>query len=385
MFAVASGAAAAGLAGRWTEAWFRTYYLFGAILNVPVLALGTVYSLSRRAAGHVTAVLVIVASAFAVWTVARADLALPALEVNEIPSGAEVVSPSIRLLSRVYSYAGFVVVAAGAAWSARKLARERVPGLRQIALANGLIALGTVVVAVGSAFARVGRGLYFSLGLAAGVTIMFIGFLLTQKRRSERDVASSRLLEEGWYLMNVTELERELGRWRGNDAPRSSAVRLSVEQALAYRDRGNVPDEQDRTLRLVLHVGNRAELSYLQSKRLLYEPDFHDAPTWRLEGSKPINVVPLRVGEIEPGDASPWWEQPELASLEDEWRSAGTVAGLPVPAPYRGFVFKTVLALRAAGKDVTPDAVADSVARWLAQEEAERIRAALTQRPRERN
>jgi hypothetical protein len=186
-------------------------------------------------------------------------------------------------------------------------------------------------------------------------------------------------LEEGWYLMSASDLERELARMRSPDVETtpSNSVRLSVEDALAYRDAGNLPDEKGRTLRLVLRVEDASELSYLQAKRLMWEPDFHDAPDWRREGSRPVNVIPLRSPGVAARERGPWWEDSDLAPLEDEWRRHGTAAGLSVPASYRGFVYKTVLALRAAGREVSADSVADSIARWLPPAEADRIRDAL--------
>ncbi len=181
--------------------------------------------------------------------------------------------------------------------------------------------------------------------------------------------------------MSSEDLERELKRWRDPtaDVPPSGAEPVTIERALAYRDAGNIPDERGRSLRLVLHVSTAAELSYLQEKRLEFEPDFHDAPVWRRAGSKPVNVVPLRKDDVKGPGGRPWWEDPDVAELEREWSSSGAVAGMPVPAEYRGFVYKTVLSLRAAGRDITADAVADSVARWMSPAEAEQIRRALKQ------
>ena len=183
--------------------------------------------------------------------------------------------------------------------------------------------------------------------------------------------------------MSAAELETELDSWRSPERalPASGAVPLTIEEALAYRDSGNVPDEHGRSLRLVLLVNDARELSYLQEKRARYEPDFHDAPSWRREGSKPVNVVPLRrQGVVGSAPDAAWWDDPDIAALETEWSTSGRVAGLPVPADVRGFVYKTVLALRAAGKDVTPDSVADSIARWLPRDQAEHIREALRDR-----
>src|SRR3954447_15543176 len=46
LFAAASTALWAGAAFGWNGLWFRLFYLFGAIVNVPYLALGTVYLLA---------------------------------------------------------------------------------------------------------------------------------------------------------------------------------------------------------------------------------------------------------------------------------------------------------------------------------------------------
>jgi hypothetical protein len=48
-----------------------------------------------------------------------------------------------------------------------------------------------------------------------------------------------------------------------------------------------------------------------------------------------------------------------------------------IPGAYRGFVYKTVVSLRSAGRDVTVDSVADSVARWLEPARVAELRAAL--------
>lgn len=181
--------------------------------------------------------------------------------------------------------------------------------------------------------------------------------------------------------MSPADLERELKRWRSPDVQvePSAAQHLSVEEALAYRDAGNLPDELGRTLRLVLHVKDATELSYLQQKRLAFEPDFHAAPAWRREGSKPVNVVPLRAADVTGSARVAWWDDPDVAELERTWSATGMVDGMPVPAAYRSFVYKTVLSLRAARREVTADSVADSIARWLSPKETEQIRAALKQ------
>jgi len=183
------------------------------------------------------------------------------------------------------------------------------------------------------------------------------------------------MLQEGWYLMSVPELERELDRWKKGDAP-GPVEHLTIERALQLRDAGNVPDERGRSLRLVLHVMTQEDLAGLDEKRRMFEPDYLEAPTWRRDGSKPVNVVPLRPAEVE-GWPRAWWEDEGVGPLEAEWKREGTVAGLKVPGELRGFVFKTVIELRGAGHDVTIDAIVASVSRWLRADDLERFESAL--------
>jgi len=179
-------------------------------------------------------------------------------------------------------------------------------------------------------------------------------------------------VREGWYLMSTRELEETLAMWRSGGRE-VRGIELTNTEALRRRDEGNVPDNDDRSLRLLLLVDDEP----LERKRLRFEPDFHRAPEWRREGSRPVNVVPLRTPGSPPPVAQPWWDMPRVRELEQQWRATGYVVGMRVPADYRSFVFKTVLALQDAGEPVTPQTVADSVARWLSPHEARKIRESL--------
>ena len=185
-------------------------------------------------------------------------------------------------------------------------------------------------------------------------------------------------LAEGWYLMTTSDLERELIRRRSREtrAGTGSAVRLTVEEALAFRNAGNLPDEGGRTLRLFLTARDPAEVRELPSRRLLFEPDYLDRPMWRREGSRPVNVVPLGA-DVHVDSQGPWWEEPDLGAIESEWLATGAVDGVRVPEAYRGFVYKTILALRSAGREVTIEGIVDSLARWLGASETAEIRSAL--------
>lgn len=184
MFAIASFSAGIGVLDSWSPTLFRIYYLFGAILNVPVLGLGSLYLLGPRKLGNAAAVVVIIASIFAAGAVFTSTLAEGALVLAEpgIPSGGEVMPEGVRTLSRYYSFAGFAVVAGGALWSAWKMARRGGEDQRRIAMSNILIAAGTVVAAVASILARFGRASVLGIGLLIAVSLMFAGFLRSRVR-----------------------------------------------------------------------------------------------------------------------------------------------------------------------------------------------------------
>lgn len=185
------------------------------------------------------------------------------------------------------------------------------------------------------------------------------------------------MIADGWYLMSTSDLETMLSSFRaGAEVLPDGAVALTVAEALAFRDAGNLPDEDGRTLRLVLRVEGPKDLLELEARRRRFEPDHLDPPTWRVEGSRPVNVVPLRGKEVQ-GRAEPWWEEAELGALERQWQAEGRVDGVAIPGEYRGFVFKTVLALRAAGREVSADSIAGSIERWVPDYAAAEIRAAL--------
>jgi FtsH-binding integral membrane protein len=158
-----------GAADRWTGPLFRLFYLFGAIANVPVLALGTVYLVGSRQQGDRVALAVLVFCAFAAGILAAAPFT-HAVPPNRLPQGSDVFGALPRVLAAVGSGAGALVVIAGAAWSAVRDRRR--------ALANAFIVAGTLVLGAGGVLnSTVGAMNAFSLSLLAGVVLIFVGFL----------------------------------------------------------------------------------------------------------------------------------------------------------------------------------------------------------------
>lgn len=178
MYAMASFALFLGVLDGWSTGEFRVYWALGAILNVPWLFLGELYFLVRtRWMVDLLLVALLFLTAFAIAEVRTATLHVDAL-AKGLPLGKEVFgdgSVSYRL-AQFYAYPAYVLLVGACGWSAWKMRRR--PQLHGGFVGTLLIAVGATVVAVGSG---IGAGLevvwVFSVGLLAGISVMFWGFL----------------------------------------------------------------------------------------------------------------------------------------------------------------------------------------------------------------
>jgi hypothetical protein len=172
LFVVAAAALAAGAGLGWSGPGFRVFYLFGAILNVPFLALGTVYLLWGRRAGDRTALALGLAGAFAAGVVVTAPFRAP-IPAHTLVQGSHVFGVLPRVLAGVASGGGAVVILGGALWS---MVRER---RARAVVSNGLIAAGTLVLGASGLLNSVfGAMTAFAVTLMLGITVVFGGFLV---------------------------------------------------------------------------------------------------------------------------------------------------------------------------------------------------------------
>jgi MFS family permease len=183
MFGVATGALVLGVLDGWSSAEFRTYWLFGAVLTAPYLAMGELYLLIRkRWVAHLILIVLLGATAWAAATVRTAPIS-EAL-AQDFPLGRDVFGDgtAAHRLSQYYAYPGYFILVGGAVWSAVQM-RGRAE-LRDRFMGVLLIALGATVVFVGSGVGA-GFGLYavFSVGHAVGITVMYWGFLMASRPR----------------------------------------------------------------------------------------------------------------------------------------------------------------------------------------------------------
>lgn len=222
MYAAGSAALWWGAGMGWGEWSFKLFYLFGAILNVPFLALGTVYLLVGRRAGDRWSKIVALLAAFCSGVVLAAPLVAP-VPTDGLPQGSEVFGVAPRAMAGIASGVAATFIIGGAAWSAVRLLRPRAsvapppPGgvsARRLALANVLIAAGAVVNAMGGLLNSVMDAMdAFAISLVAGIALIFTGFLVSSGRRDGAHPPAPRTtLDDAdleWLVDRLTDATRE--------------------------------------------------------------------------------------------------------------------------------------------------------------------------------
>jgi len=196
LFTVASAALALGAGTGWNGTLFRTFYLFGAILNVPILALGTVLLLGSERTRR-TATWVVVGFCLFSAGVMVATPFTSAIPADRLARGSEILPVLPRILAAAASSLATLVVVGGAVRSALRLRKGSGPvepaatqrwGRR--ALGNVLIAVGVLLTgASGLANSVLGDMGAFALFLAIGVSVILTGYLVITSGGGEAAVS----------------------------------------------------------------------------------------------------------------------------------------------------------------------------------------------------
>ncbi|CAN5204815.1 hypothetical protein BH20ACT8_BH20ACT8_18090 [soil metagenome] len=189
-YAVGMVALVVGFASGWSPASYGVYWLTGALLNVPLLAVGQLHLLDpgRAALWWTFALLFAVWTAGAMLTSPFDPQALAAADASgAIPEGRRVLGAGSLAYAvlRPFTIFGTIVVLGGCLWS----------GLRNKRYGILLIALGVLVSATSSSFLRAGLHAFVAVALTAGVSIMYAGFLAAGKpsrRRQDPMTAAAR-------------------------------------------------------------------------------------------------------------------------------------------------------------------------------------------------
>jgi hypothetical protein len=172
LFTLAALAGALAQSGGATENEYRIFYLFGGILNVAWLALGTVLLVAPRFA-RASLIAVIALTAVSVYAVFTTPVNLQiALDTGKgFPDGSLP-----RILAAIGSGVGSLVLIGGALWSAWVFLRKRHNGRR--ALSNIVIAAGVIIIAAGGTVTFTGANGILEYTNLVGLCVMFAGFLI---------------------------------------------------------------------------------------------------------------------------------------------------------------------------------------------------------------
>ena len=169
-------ALAVGFAFGWEPPVYGLYWLTGALLNVPLLAVGQLH----LSAPKLSVLWWTFALLFTVWTVgamltSNFDHSVLAAATTDgtIPAGAEAIGRDSLAYSvlRPFTMGGTLVVVAGTLWSAISSRRY---GLL-------LISVGVLISASSSTFLRMGLDAWVAVALTAGISVMYLGFQAAAK------------------------------------------------------------------------------------------------------------------------------------------------------------------------------------------------------------
>jgi hypothetical protein len=179
MYAAASFAMFLGVVAGWSATEFRIYWMLGAVLNVPYLFLGEAYLLGRfdwRASVVAIGVTVLITAivVIAVWgaSIHPTELA------RALPLGRDVFGDGTLAyrLAQYIALPAYFLLLGGLVWSALQMRGH--PELRNRMTGTFGIAMGATIVAIGSG---IGAAFHvvplFSVSLAAGIAVMFWGFV----------------------------------------------------------------------------------------------------------------------------------------------------------------------------------------------------------------
>lgn len=191
MFALATWALAWGLGVGWSGPAYRIFFLFGAVLNIPFLALGSMFLVVGPRSGHAMTIALGGLSAISTTLVTTVPFAAP-LTDSGVPS--EVFAPiseagfGPRLLAAIGSGLGASILIALALVSLFRFWRRS----RGIVWGNALIVAGTLAGATGGTLLGfLGETAAFELSLLATVTLIWAGYRVARGSRPA-PVASSR-------------------------------------------------------------------------------------------------------------------------------------------------------------------------------------------------
>jgi hypothetical protein len=178
MFAIATWAFYLGLTFGWSGPLYRTFYLFGAILNIPFLALGSMFLVVGKRAGHAMALVLAAFAAISITLTATVPFANP-LPGSGVPHDVFATGFGPRLFAIIGGAAGATILIVLAVVSIFRFWKKN----RRIVWGNLLIVAGTFAAASGGTGLALGESSAFAISLLVAVTLIWAGYRVASGSR----------------------------------------------------------------------------------------------------------------------------------------------------------------------------------------------------------
>ena len=173
-FAIATWALFTGAVSGWSSAGYRTFFLFGAIVNIPVLALGSMFLVVGRRAGHAMLLALFPFFAISIPMTLAQPFDAGSLPPDGVPGGRELWSEVFgpRLWAAIGGGMGATIIIVLALVSVARFWRRN----RRLVWGNVLIVAGTLAASAGGTILALGIDWGFSGSLLVAVTLIWAGF-----------------------------------------------------------------------------------------------------------------------------------------------------------------------------------------------------------------
>jgi hypothetical protein len=178
MFAVATWALFIGVTFAWTGPIYRTFYLFGAVLNILFLALGSMFLVVGKRSGHVMTLALGGFTAIATTLTLTVPFQQP-LPDGGIPTDMFETGFGPRLFAIIGGATGATILIVLALVSLIRFWKKD----RSIVWGNALILAGTMAAAWGGTGLALGEASGFALSLLIAVTLIWAGYRVASSRR----------------------------------------------------------------------------------------------------------------------------------------------------------------------------------------------------------
>ncbi len=199
MFAIATWCLFYGVTFGWTGAAYRLFFLFGAVLNIPFLALGSMFLVGGKRAGHIMTLLI------GGLTAISTTLVLTVPFQRELPDGGiphDMFDTGFgpRLFAIIGGAVGSTLLIVLALVSLIRFWKRD----RALVWGNALIVAGTFAAAWGGSGLALGEASGFAVSLLLAVSLIWGGYRIASGRRPQGEPTKS---EEAGAEDGVDQLE----------------------------------------------------------------------------------------------------------------------------------------------------------------------------------